>query len=162
MLRAFTRKLHANAVFAAFSMSAFCSSPSRKTRRPRERRFGLPGVSHSLCRRRAWQKVSGPAYEESAPWRDHRQRQTVQQRYQSLAVIPSPKPPAEIVLIDDVIAKGRTLIAAAMRIREACPKADIRAFALVRTMGLTLDVERLFDPCEGVVRWNGKDACREP
>jgi predicted amidophosphoribosyltransferase len=90
------------------------------------------------------------------------ERPTVQQHYQSLAVIPSPKPPAEIVLIDDVITKGRALIAAAMRIHEACPKADVRAFALVRTMGLILDVERLFDPCEGVVRWNGKDACREP
>jgi predicted amidophosphoribosyltransferase len=90
------------------------------------------------------------------------ERPTVQQHYQSFAVIPSPKPPTEIVLIDDVITKGRTLVAAAMRIHEAFPKADIRAFALVRTMGLILDVERLFDPCEGVIRWNGKDAYREP
>jgi hypothetical protein len=49
-----------------------------------------------------------------------------------------------------------------MRLHEAFPKADIRAFALVRTMGLILDVERLFDPCEGVIRWNGRDAYREP
>jgi hypothetical protein len=90
------------------------------------------------------------------------ERPTVQQHYQSFAVIPSPKPPAEIVLIYDVITKGRSLVAAAMRIHEACPKADIRAFALVRTMGLILDVERLFDPCEGAVRWNGNDTCRVP
>jgi predicted amidophosphoribosyltransferase len=100
------------------------------------------------------------AERSSSAWM--RERPTVQQHYQSFAVIPSPKPPAEIVLIDDIITKGRSLVAAAMRIHEACPKADIRAFALVRTMGLILDVERLFDPCEGVVRWNGKDACRQP
>jgi predicted amidophosphoribosyltransferase len=90
------------------------------------------------------------------------ERPTVQQHYRSFAVIPSPRPPAEIVLVDDVITKGRTLVAAAMRLQEAFPKADIRAFALVRTMGLILDVERLFDPCEGVIRWNGTDAYREP
>ena len=90
------------------------------------------------------------------------ERPTVQQHYRSFAVIPSPRPPTEIVLVDDVITKGRTLVAAAMRLHEAFPQADIRAFALVRTMGLIRDVERLFDPCEGVIRWNGRDAYREP
>jgi predicted amidophosphoribosyltransferase len=90
------------------------------------------------------------------------ERPTVLQHYQSFAVIPSPRPPAQIVLVDDVITKGRTLVAAAMRLHEAFPKADIRAFALVRTMGFILDVERLFDPCEGVIRWNGNDAYRDP
>jgi len=90
------------------------------------------------------------------------ERPTVQQHYRSFAVIPSPRPPTEIVLVDDVITKGRTLVAAAMRLHEAFPKADIRAFALVRTMGFILDVERLFDPCEGIIRWNGNDAYRDP
>jgi predicted amidophosphoribosyltransferase len=90
------------------------------------------------------------------------ERPTVQQHYRSFAVIPSPRPPTDIVLVDDVITKGRTLVAAAIRLHEAFPKADIRAFALVRTMGLILDVERLFDPCEGVIRWNGNDAYRDP
>ena len=90
------------------------------------------------------------------------QRPTVQQHYRSLTVIPSPRPPTDIVLIDDVITKGRTLVAAAMRLREAFPSASIRGFALVRTMGFVHDVERLFDPCEGVIRWNGQDAQRDP
>jgi phosphoribosylpyrophosphate synthetase len=90
------------------------------------------------------------------------QRPTVQQHYRSLAVIPSPRHPSDIVLVDDVITKGRTLIAAAMRLREAFPAGTIRAFALVRTMGFIHDVERLFDPCEGVIHWNGRDAYREP
>lgn len=90
------------------------------------------------------------------------ERPTVQQHYQSLAVIPSATPPTKIVLIDDVITKGRTIVAAAMRLHHAFPKADIRAFTLVRTMGLILDVERLLDPCQGEIRWNGEDVSRNP
>jgi predicted amidophosphoribosyltransferase len=90
------------------------------------------------------------------------ERPTVQQHYQSFSIIPSSKAPNKIVLIDDVITKGRTLAAAAMRVRDTFPNAEIRAFALVRTMGFVLDVPRLFDPCEGEIRWNGEDAYRSP
>jgi predicted amidophosphoribosyltransferase len=90
------------------------------------------------------------------------ERPTVLQHYRSFAVIPSSSLPTQVVLIDDVITKGRTLVAAAMRLHEAFPKAHIRAFALVRTMGFVLDVERLFDPCEGEIHWNGEDAYRTP
>ncbi len=90
------------------------------------------------------------------------QRPTVQQHYSSLTFIPSPRSPSDIVLIDDVITKGRTFVASAMRLRETFPHATIRAFALVRTMGMIHDVDRLFDPCEGAIRWNGQDAYRDP
>jgi hypothetical protein len=90
------------------------------------------------------------------------ERPTVHQHYRSFGVIPCSRPPTHVVLVDDVITKGRTLVAAAMRVHEAFPAADIRAFALVRTMGFVLDVERLFDPCQGEIRWNGEDAYRTP
>ena len=90
------------------------------------------------------------------------QRPTVQQHYQSFAVIPWSTPAKKIVLVDDVITKGRTLAAAAMRLQEAFPNAEVRAFALVRTMGFVLDVPRLFDPCQGEIHWNGEDAHRTP
>jgi predicted amidophosphoribosyltransferase len=90
------------------------------------------------------------------------ERPTVQQHYQSFAVIPSSKQARKIVLVDDVITKGRTLAAAAMRLQDAFPNAEVRAFALVRTMGFVLDVPRLFDPCQGEIQWNGTDAYRAP
>jgi len=90
------------------------------------------------------------------------ERPTVQQHYQSFAVTTSSKEIKNILLIDDVITKGRTLAAAAMRMQEVFPKADIRAFALVRTMGFVLDIPRLFEPCQGVIHWNGEDAYRAP
>ena len=89
-------------------------------------------------------------------------RPTVEQHYDSFAVERPSRVPDRIVLVDDVITKGRTLLAAAARLYEAFPNADLRAFALVRTMGLVSEVTHLREPCEGVVRWAGGDARREP
>jgi hypothetical protein len=89
-------------------------------------------------------------------------RPTMQRHYDSLSV-PNPSvEPRRIILIDDVITKGRTILAAAARLHEALPNADIRAFALVRTMGFLSDVSQFLEPCKGFVRWAGGDARRDP
>jgi hypothetical protein len=90
------------------------------------------------------------------------ERPTVHEHYQSFSVIRAPAVIRRIVLIDDVITKGRTLLAAAARMQGKFPHADIRAFALIRTLGLQRRVEHLIEPCQGVVRWAGGDARREP
>ncbi len=82
--------------------------------------------------------------------------------YESFFVDRPPIPPERIVLIDDVVTKGRTLLAAASRVHEAFPCAQIRAFALVRTMGLIPCVQQLLDPCKGEIRWRAGDAYRTP
>lgn len=67
-----------------------------------------------------------------------------------------------LILVDDVITRGRTLLAAARRLREAFPAAEIRAFALLRTLARHEVLRRVLDPCEGEVRWDGGDARRLP
>ena len=89
-------------------------------------------------------------------------RPTVHQHYDSLAAMPAANPVHKVVLIDDVITKGRTLLAAAARLRSELPFADIRGFALIRTQGFVRNIEHLAEPCYGVVRWAGGDARREP
>jgi hypothetical protein len=95
-------------------------------------------------------------------------RPSVQQHYDSFAVTLPERSnavkgtPPRFVLVDDVITKGRTLFAAGVRLQEAFPHADIRAFALVRTMGFLPNLNHLSEPCEGVIRWCGGDARREP
>jgi hypothetical protein len=91
-------------------------------------------------------------------------RPTVQQHYDSLETVPVvvTMPAPRIVLIDDVITKGRTMLAAAARLRSALPEADIRGFALIRTQGFWPHIEHLAEPCHGVVRWAGGDARRQP
>jgi hypothetical protein len=90
------------------------------------------------------------------------ERPTVAQHYDSFAVEPAAHSPQTIVLIDDVITKGRTLLAAAARVREAFPNAHVRAFALIRTMGFLPAVAHLLEPCEGFVYWARGDARRDP
>ena len=67
-----------------------------------------------------------------------------------------------LVLIDDVVTRGRTLLAAAARLREAFPAREIRAFALMRTLAQGEWPWRNPDPCEGQVRWLKGDARRIP
>ena len=89
-------------------------------------------------------------------------RPTVQQHYDSFAVMRATTPVHSVVLVDDVITRGRTLLAAAARLRAELPFADVRGFALIRTQGFVDHIEHLAEPCCGVVRWAGGDARREP
>lgn len=59
--------------------------------------------------------------------------------------------PADLVVVDDVVTKGATLLAAAAVLQEAFPASRVRGFALVRTMGLVLEVDRILDPCLGTI-----------
>ena len=89
-------------------------------------------------------------------------RPTVALHYASFAIDALPHPPLSLVLVDDVITKGRTLLAAAARLQEAFPGANIRAFALLRTMGLIPEVRCLLEPCKGSICWRAGDARRNP
>jgi pyrimidine operon attenuation protein/uracil phosphoribosyltransferase len=71
-------------------------------------------------------------------------------------------PDLRLTLVDDVITRGRTLLAAAARLQEAFPCAEISAFALVRTLSRNETLSRVLDPCEGEVRWIYGDARRSP
>ena len=68
----------------------------------------------------------------------------------------------ELCLVDDVITKGATLLAAASRLRETYPHARIVAFALVRTLGFVEDIERIVEPALGTITLRSGEAVREP
>jgi hypothetical protein len=90
-------------------------------------------------------------------------RPTAQRHYDTMRVARELlDPPARITIVDDFVTKGRTMIAAASRVQEAFPDAVVRAFALVRTMGLVPEIERVGDPCVGWVTYDGSEAHREP
>lgn len=95
----------------------------------------------------------------TAPWLA---RPSVALHYESFSIDALPYAPGRLVLVDDVITKGRTLLAAALRMHEAFPGANIRAFALLRTMGLIPEVRQLLEPCKGLISWRGGDARRHP
>jgi hypothetical protein len=98
------------------------------------------------------------------------QRPSVLEHYRSLAVDAAAtyrgsradSRPLRLVLIDDVVTRGRTLLAAAARLRQALPGCEVRAFALLRTLDRLERVRRLVEPLEGEVRWLSGDARRRP
>ena len=92
-----------------------------------------------------------------------RNRPKPAEHYETFRVAPGALPhPERVTIIDDFITKGSTLIAAAARIREAFPGAEVRGFALVRTMGLVPDVSEIIAPCAGTVSYHGGEAHRSP
>jgi gamma-glutamylcysteine synthetase len=68
----------------------------------------------------------------------------------------------EIVLVDDVVTRGATLLGAANRLTEAFPNVRIRAFAAMRTMTPPLVFRAINDPCIGTIELRGIDTFRRP
>lgn len=91
------------------------------------------------------------------------ERPAAWQHLESMEVRRTLVPPDRITLVDDVVTKGATLIAAASLVQEAFPRAVVRCFSLVRTMGLVPDVQQLVDPVVGEIRFDrGGWIHREP
>ncbi len=90
------------------------------------------------------------------------ERPTVEEHCRSLIVESRPSVPERLLIVDDIVTKGRTLLAAATVLRSSFPEAEIRAFALARTLGRRPTLEHLVLPCEGAIEWLRGDACRRP
>jgi hypothetical protein len=69
--------------------------------------------------------------------------------------------PTRITIVDDVLTRGRMIMAVAIMLARRFPGVPLRAFALIRTMGLQLDVDRIIAPCVGVIRRQWHDADRQ-
>jgi predicted amidophosphoribosyltransferase len=89
------------------------------------------------------------------------ERVSLARHIDSLSLEPLLANPARITIVDDVVTKGRMLLATATVLRRVFPSADLRAFALIRTIGFQPDVERILEPCVGaIVRSSWGDAIR--
>lgn len=77
-------------------------------------------------------------------------RPTIQQHYETLRVTDELVSPTEIVVIDDIVTRGTMFLAAVARLKEAYPAANVRAFALIRTMS-GQEIPHILEPCRGAI-----------
>lgn len=79
------------------------------------------------------------------------ERPTPIQHYETISVQKNFSEVDEIILIDDIITRGATLIGAANRLTEAFPATNIRAFAAMRTVSNPDEFKNLIDPQKGTI-----------
>jgi len=111
------------------------------------------GVFPILERRRAVAKAAFSVPEDRPKPSAH---------YETIAVHLQLEPMQRIVLVDDVITRGATMLGAASRLAEAYPEAEIRAFAMIRTMSQPEGFVHIEYPCLGHIRLHGDQTSRVP
>jgi hypothetical protein len=70
--------------------------------------------------------------------------------FESMSVSSSLLAPRRVLLIDDFVTRGATLIGAASRIRAVLPDCEVLGFALVRSM-TDGEITTIRDPCVGSI-----------
>lgn len=78
-------------------------------------------------------------------------RPTAKQHYESITVQGILSKPDEIVLVDDVVTRGATLLGCANRLADAFPQCCIRAFVAMRTISNPNEFESVYSPCTGTI-----------
>jgi len=101
-----------------------------------------------------------------AAWSDSSERPTPSRHFETIAVqgsIEDP-PPQKLVLVDDIVTRGATLLGSANRLLEAFPKARVRAFAAMRTISVPSEFVNLYDPQSGTIEYRAwiDDTLRRP
>lgn len=84
------------------------------------------------------------------------------EQFASLRLRDRAPPTHRFLLVDDFVARGRTLLASAAVLQRAFPRAHIQALPLIRTEGISSDIDAIAAPVTGVIRYVVGDAFRSP
>lgn len=84
------------------------------------------------------------------------------EHYNSIKIKPPIQQPKNIVLIDDVITRGATMLACASVLREYYPNASIKGFAVIRTISRPEEFKAIKDPCIGKIYLTNEETIRRP
>lgn len=87
-------------------------------------------------------------------------RPSFQTQVASLWAKPTLRPPTRLILVDDVVTRGTTMLACAAKIAETYPGVPVSGFALARVQS-TGDPEAVFAPAVEVVALSGTHGVRK-
>ncbi len=116
-------------------------------------RKGLGTIMNCLERTKAVPKAATSLSSERPKPIDH---------YNSIKVKRGIHRPQKIVLIDDIVTRGATLLGCANVLKEAFPEATIFGFAMMRTISKDTDFRQVIDPCVGTIDLRNENAFRNP
>jgi len=74
--------------------------------------------------------------------------------YKTIDVQKSMETPKNILLVDDIVTRGATLLGAASQLAEVFPNIPIRAFAVMRTISNPNEFEKINSPVVGTISLN--------
>ena len=126
--------------------------PQRIATALHEKGYGM-GVVDMLKRIRHLPKAATSLSENRPKAADH---------YASLEVQDILTIPKHILLIDDVVTRGATLLGAANKLNEKYPGVNILAFSAMRTISNPPDFQHVYDPRVGEIILNGENTIRDP
>ena len=70
--------------------------------------------------------------------------------------------PGRVVVVDDVVTRGATLLGAASRLAESWRGASVRGFAAMRTISNAIEFRDIKDPVEGKIEYRDGQTFRVP
>jgi len=79
------------------------------------------------------------------------ERPKAEEHYDTMGIVKTLDEPNEILLVDDVVTRGATLLGAANKLADSFPNANIRAFAAMRTITNPNEFDKIIDPCTGII-----------
>lgn len=129
-------------------------------------RYGLRGAYLRPLSETTLESGWSNASRESVRYKNHhvayQERPRATNHYNTLGV-ETVHGAGEILIIDDVITRGASMMGAANRLADAFPDAKIRGFAITRTVSRSEEFRSIEDPQIGSIRLEANgETCRKP
>ena len=89
-------------------------------------------------------------------------RPLAREHYDTVEIIEPMHEIGDIILVDDVVTSGATILGVASKLAERFPDSEIKAFAAVRTISNPLEFTNMMRPAKGTITLHDVYTIRDP